>query len=474
MLLLLHEFATPAMDQSSSSASGNGRTWLYVKAVTMRVLMRIGMFFHGFPHILATKPSFRRTISPTTAIGPNEKITLNFFVPENYHKERRLGKRYPVVVNFHGGGFTLGKATDDYVWILKVVETTNAVVVSVDYRLAPEHPFPTAVDDGVDALLYLESKADELSLDITRVVLTGFSSGGNLVFTVPYRLRYGRASNMSLIDLHKPRTRPQTTGASYFNSQSPSSSSSPESSAGYSPNHDLSNVEAQLPPTVPEQSNEDGNSSDPSDPFQSPKSGLKHDHDLHRELTISQAQVYPVDHENGSYLSLPSQFSPHDPNNLPLRDARSPNSRLRIVGIFSWYPLLDFVLPRSLRRVRSENPDKTLAPFLTNLFDESYAPVISDRYSPFASPGRASEQFIRESLPDHIFMYICQWDMLFLEAQELVHKLQKTGKQVRSMMMERTTHAWDKSVNPFRDKQQIDIIYEDACYEMRRLLESDE
>ncbi|KAI5304549.1 hypothetical protein KEM56_006357 [Ascosphaera pollenicola] len=459
------------MDSStdaSNAGHGNSRTWLFVKAVTMRVLMRIGMFFHGFPHIFAAKPSFTRTVLPTTAIGPNEKIDLNFFVPDDYERERRRGKRYPVVVNFHGGGFTLGKATDDHRWIVKVVETTHAVVVSVDYRLAPEHPFPTAVDDGVDALLYLESKADELALDISRVVLTGFSSGGNLVFTVPYRLHYGRASNMSLMDLHKPRTRPQTIGATtYFDH--------PHSTNYSIPDNDLSAVEAQIPPTVPEGSSDDGGSSpDPSNPFQTPKSQSKngHDHDLHRELTISHAQVYPVNHENGSYLSLPSEFYPHDPNTLPLRDTRSPASRLRIVGIFSWYPLLDFVLPRSLRRVRSENPDKTLAPFLTDLFDESYAPVISDRYSPFASPGRASEQFIRESLPDHIFMYICQWDMLFLEAQELVTKLQKTGKQVRSMMMERTTHAWDKSVNPFRDKQQIDIIYEDACYEMLRLLDS--
>ncbi|KAI5290618.1 hypothetical protein KEM54_000993 [Ascosphaera aggregata] len=456
-------------DRSEAHASQlTGRTWLYVKAVTLRALMRIGMFFHGFPHILSTKPSFYRTVAPTTAIGPYQKIALAFFVPDDYERERRLGKMYAVVVNFHGGGFTLGKATDDYRWIEKVVKTTDAVVVSVDYRLAPEHTFPTAVDDGVDALLYLESNADELSLDITRVVLTGFSSGGNLVFTVPYRLHYGRSTNMSLADLHRTRTRPEVGGAKYFDSPPGSNNSLPANNVDHSPYSDCAHVEAHIPPTVPEEADGSDDAANPSDPFQTPASvstGI-----VNHPYPAPRAQVYPVDHENGSFLNLPSQFMPPDPSLLPLRSTRSPESKLRIVGIFSWYPLLDFVLPRSIRRIRCDNPSKTLAPFLTNLFDESYAPVISDRYSPFASPGRASEDFIRESLPEHIFMYICQWDMLYLEAQELVTKLQRTGKQVRSMMMERTTHAWDKSVNPFRDKQQIDIIYEDACYEMRRLL----
>ena len=59
------------------------------------------------------------------------------------------------------------------------------MVVSVGYRRAPEAPFPAAVDDGVDALLYLSRHAPELGLDVSRVVLSGFSAGGNLTVTVP-------------------------------------------------------------------------------------------------------------------------------------------------------------------------------------------------------------------------------------------------------------------------------------------------
>ncbi|KAI5295635.1 hypothetical protein KEM52_000767 [Ascosphaera acerosa] len=453
----------------------SGRRWLYVKAVTLRFLMRIGMFIHGFPRALTKKPSFYRTVTPTTSTGPGKspRIPLAFYVPADYERERGHGKLFPVVVNFHGGGFALGSGTDDWAWIEKVVAITEAVVVSVDYRLAPEHPFPTAVDDGVDALRYLEDHADELALDVSRVVLTGFSSGGNLVFTVPYRLYYGRASNMSLADLSAPNPRqgenrvaPGAAAQRYFDS--PPSTSGTDGGPSVPPrpcSGDVRNgVEVEsgendyesLPPTA-------------RDPFDTP-TNMSTD-TLSRKVS-PRVQVYPVDHQMGSFLSLPSAFSPDA--DIPLQCRRRPNSRLRIIGIFSWYPLLDFVLPRSLRRNRSANPSKTLAPFLTTLFDESYAPCISDRYSPFASPGRASEEFIRDALPQDIYMFICQWDMLYMEAQELVSKMQRMGKQVRSTLMERTTHAWDKSVNPFRDKQSIDVIYESACWQMRRLLMRDE
>lgn len=64
----------------------------------------------------------------------------------------------------------------------------DAVVVSVDYRLAPEHPFPAALDDGVDAIRWLWEHAEQYNLDKTRFTLSGFSAGANLALTVPFRL----------------------------------------------------------------------------------------------------------------------------------------------------------------------------------------------------------------------------------------------------------------------------------------------
>lgn len=94
-----------------------------------------------------------------------------------------------MVVNMHGGGFTLGTAKDDGRWATMVVKDVDAVFVSVEYRLAPENPFPTAVEDGVEALLHLAANADELGLNPQKIALTGFSAGGNLAFTMPLRLQ---------------------------------------------------------------------------------------------------------------------------------------------------------------------------------------------------------------------------------------------------------------------------------------------
>lgn len=184
---------------------------LHMQAVFWRVLMRLGMFFHKLALPRPPKPDFYRDIASTISGVPG-KIRLHFYVPRDYNTQRRLwtnrpeldyeeggvyvddavrlqesressedslGKSqsrqsrrvsiasnvqrsirrlstsarqwggYPVVINFHGGGFTLGSADDDARWCGTVVDECHAVVVSVDYRLAPEHPFPTAVEDGV-------------------------------------------------------------------------------------------------------------------------------------------------------------------------------------------------------------------------------------------------------------------------------------------------------------------------------------
>jgi len=151
--------------------------------------MGLGLTLHRMAPPCPRSPSFRRSIRAT--VSPQKgRFDLQFYVPKDYytHKEQK-DKRYPVVVNFHGGGFTLGTAHDDARWSWTVVEEVGAVVVSVDYRLAPEHPFPTAVEDGVDAILYLARHADELLLDVDRIAVSGFSSGGNMSFTVPLRLQ---------------------------------------------------------------------------------------------------------------------------------------------------------------------------------------------------------------------------------------------------------------------------------------------
>lgn len=186
------------------------RSWLYFQAMVWRLLMSIGMFFHTVGLSRPPRPSFIRRIPFDTR---GRSVNLYFYCPPSYFtymQNRRSHtltshssvptRPFPVVVNFHGGGFTIGTAMDDAFWAKCVLQEADAVFVSVEYRLAPEHPFPAAVDDGVEALLYLAAHASELGIDASRVALTGFSSGGNLAFTVSLRLQ-DRIKNEATSDI---------------------------------------------------------------------------------------------------------------------------------------------------------------------------------------------------------------------------------------------------------------------------------
>ncbi|WP_433509809.1 alpha/beta hydrolase [Nonomuraea sp. CA-143628] len=86
----------------------------------------------------------------------------------------------PVVVYFHGGGFTLC-TLDTHDSVCRLICTdADVIVVSVDYRLAPEHPYPAAVEDAYAATRWVYEHARELGADPGRLVVAGDSAGGNL------------------------------------------------------------------------------------------------------------------------------------------------------------------------------------------------------------------------------------------------------------------------------------------------------
>lgn len=86
----------------------------------------------------------------------------------------------PAVVFFHGGGFVLGSLDSHNDLCRVIAERTRAVVLSVDYRLAPEHRFPTAADDALAAFNALRGRSELLDLDPGRFAIAGDSAGGNL------------------------------------------------------------------------------------------------------------------------------------------------------------------------------------------------------------------------------------------------------------------------------------------------------
>ena len=183
--------SNPLLPHPKTSISKSPAGWsLLLQALLWRFLARIGFFLHSLPKPSPPAPSFFSSYT-TAAIHGAKSATLQlaFYIPPDYHREVQRGRRYPVIVNFHGGGFTLGRYSDDARWAATVVRQVSAVVVGVTYRLAPEHPFPTAVEDGVCALLHLSHNAEVFGLDPSSISLSGFSAGGNLAFTIPLRLQ---------------------------------------------------------------------------------------------------------------------------------------------------------------------------------------------------------------------------------------------------------------------------------------------
>ncbi len=97
------------------------------------------------------------------------------------------GEPRPAVLLMHGGGMVVGSPQFEAFEAGHLARELDAVVVSPDYRLAPEHPFPAALDDCMATLRWMRSRADELGIDADRIAVTGSSAGGGLSAAVAQR-----------------------------------------------------------------------------------------------------------------------------------------------------------------------------------------------------------------------------------------------------------------------------------------------
>ena len=101
-------------------------------------------------------------------------------VPVRLYRPTAAQTSQPVLVYLHGGGWTIGDLDTHDVLCRQLARDGACTVVSVDYRMGPEHRFPAAVDDCVEAFDWLRAHAQELQIDASRMAVGGDSAGGNL------------------------------------------------------------------------------------------------------------------------------------------------------------------------------------------------------------------------------------------------------------------------------------------------------
>jgi acetyl esterase len=149
------------------------------------------------PHeVRAVYRASRQAFAPTppdvaqvieyTAPGPAGAIPLRAY--KGLHTAGDL----PILIFIHGGGFCIGDLdTHDYL-CRKIANSAKCAVISVDYRLAPEHKFPAAVQDCEAAIVWIAEQASMLAIDRTRLAVGGDSAGGNLSAVMAHMSRQGK------------------------------------------------------------------------------------------------------------------------------------------------------------------------------------------------------------------------------------------------------------------------------------------
>jgi acetyl esterase len=110
-------------------------------------------------------------------------------IPARIYNNRQNRKAGPVMVFFHGGGFVIGDLNVYGPYCAEVARQLDIPVISIDYRLAPEHPFPAAVVDCEAATRWIAENPKELGFQVTGLVTSGDSAGGNLTIVVTMALR---------------------------------------------------------------------------------------------------------------------------------------------------------------------------------------------------------------------------------------------------------------------------------------------
>lgn len=136
------------------------------------------------------------------------------WLPARLYTPHGAGAPGPLLVYFHGGGWVIGDLETHDGHCRRLAEASGARVLAVDYRLAPEHPFPAAHDDALSATRWAFDHAEAIGADPARIGVGGCSAGGNLAASVALTLRNDPERRLKLQVLLYPVTWPAKPTAS--------------------------------------------------------------------------------------------------------------------------------------------------------------------------------------------------------------------------------------------------------------------
>lgn len=139
---------------------------------------------------LLTRKRHRYTMKVTDIVLTHQPTNLNepIQTPLRFYRPNETETKPNLILYFHGGGFTAGNA--DYVdpFCHQLADTTKALVISVEYHLAPEHPFPFQIYEGISVLETLLGYVEAYRFDPDQIILMGDSAGANIAAVITNRL----------------------------------------------------------------------------------------------------------------------------------------------------------------------------------------------------------------------------------------------------------------------------------------------
>jgi len=133
------------------------------------------------------EPQEVASVTDMAAPGPHGNVPLRFYVPAGVAAQ----SAQPCLVYFHGGGWVLGDLESHDVVCRHLANASGCRVLSVDYRMAPEHRFPASFDDAAAATRFAVENAARLGIDPARIAVGGDSAGGNLAAAVAVHAAQG-------------------------------------------------------------------------------------------------------------------------------------------------------------------------------------------------------------------------------------------------------------------------------------------